>query len=69
MREQLTIEVLGARDDFGGDLFKYNFWTDGYDPIAGKNRAPGARATPHAHLPRALDARFSHRWHSHRQRA
>jgi pullulanase len=25
-----------ARDDFGGDLFKYNFWTDGYDPIAGK---------------------------------
>ena len=25
-----------ARDDFGGDLFKYNFWTDGYDPIAGE---------------------------------
>jgi pullulanase len=24
-----------ARDDFGGDLFKYNFWTDAYDPIAG----------------------------------
>jgi pullulanase len=24
-----------ARDDFGGDLFKYNFFTDGYDPIAG----------------------------------
>jgi pullulanase len=24
-----------ARDDFGGDLFKYNFQTDGYDPIAG----------------------------------
>jgi pullulanase len=25
-----------ARDDFGGDLFKYNFWTDGYDPIGGE---------------------------------
>jgi 1,4-alpha-glucan branching enzyme len=24
-----------ARDDFGGDLFKYNFWIDAYDPIAG----------------------------------
>ena len=24
-----------ARDDFGGDLFKYNFFTDAYDPIAG----------------------------------
>lgn len=24
-----------ARDDFGGDLFKYNFLTDAYDPIAG----------------------------------
>jgi hypothetical protein len=23
-----------ARDDFGGDLFKYNFLTDAYDPIA-----------------------------------
>ncbi|HET7019722.1 MAG TPA: alpha-amylase family glycosyl hydrolase [Xanthobacteraceae bacterium] len=25
-----------ARDDFGGDLFKYNFWVEGYDPIAGE---------------------------------
>jgi pullulanase len=25
-----------ARDDFGGDLFKYNFHTEGYDPIAGE---------------------------------
>jgi pullulanase len=25
-----------ARDDFGGDLFKYNFWIDGYDPITGE---------------------------------
>ena len=24
-----------ARDDFGGDLFKYNFRTNGYDPIDG----------------------------------
>jgi pullulanase len=24
-----------ARDDFGGDLFKYNFLTDAYDPIVG----------------------------------
>ena len=24
-----------ARDDFGGDLFKYNFLADAYDPIAG----------------------------------
>ena len=25
-----------ARDDFGGDLFKYNFLTDAYDPLAGR---------------------------------
>ncbi|MBE9178240.1 alpha amylase [Oculatella sp. LEGE 06141] len=25
----------GDRDGFGGDLFKYNWWTDGFDPITG----------------------------------
>ena len=25
----------GNRDPFGGDLFKYNYWSDGYDPITG----------------------------------
>lgn len=28
----------GNRDAFGGDLFKYNFFTDGYDPISGQVR-------------------------------
>jgi pullulanase len=27
-----------ARDAFGGDLFKYNFWTSGYDPLSGQVR-------------------------------
>ncbi len=26
----------GNRDGFGGDLFKYNFWVEGYHPITGK---------------------------------
>lgn len=26
----------GSRDGFGGDLFKYNYWVDGYHPITGK---------------------------------
>jgi 1,4-alpha-glucan branching enzyme len=25
-----------GRDGFGGDLFKYNYWTEGYHPILGK---------------------------------
>jgi pullulanase len=25
----------GDRDGFGGDLFKYNYWIEGYDPITG----------------------------------
>ncbi|HEX2282067.1 MAG TPA: alpha-amylase family glycosyl hydrolase, partial [Thermomicrobiales bacterium] len=34
-----------GRDDFGGDLFKYNFRTTGYDPIDGtvKDLVPGRR--------------------------
>ncbi len=32
----------GGRDAFGGDLFKYNYFTTGYDPISGqvRNLAP-----------------------------
>ncbi len=26
----------GNRDGFGGDLFKYNYWVEGYHPITGK---------------------------------
>jgi pullulanase len=26
----------GDRDGFGGDLFKYNYWVDGYSPITGQ---------------------------------
>ncbi|MBW4679504.1 MAG: alpha amylase [Microcoleus vaginatus WJT46-NPBG5] len=26
----------GGRDGFGGDLFKYNYWIEGYHPITGK---------------------------------
>lgn len=26
----------GSRDGFGGDLFKYNYWVEGYHPISGK---------------------------------
>jgi len=26
----------GDRDGFGGDLFKYNYWVEGYDPISGE---------------------------------
>jgi pullulanase len=26
----------GDRDGFGGDLFKYNFWTEGYHPLSGQ---------------------------------
>jgi len=26
----------GSRDGFGGDLFKYNYWVEGYHPITGK---------------------------------
>jgi 1,4-alpha-glucan branching enzyme len=26
----------GDRDGFGGDLFKYNYWVEGYDPIQGQ---------------------------------
>lgn len=25
----------GSRDGFGGDLFKYNYWTEGYHPVRG----------------------------------
>ena len=28
----------GERDAFGGDLFKYNFWTHTYDPVSGQAR-------------------------------
>ncbi|MFN6463756.1 MAG: alpha-amylase family glycosyl hydrolase [Nostoc sp. DedVER02] len=26
----------GSRDGFGGDLFKYNYWVEGYNPITGQ---------------------------------
>lgn len=26
----------GSRDGFGGDIFKYNYWVEGYHPITGK---------------------------------
>jgi pullulanase len=41
------------RDGFGGDLFKYNFWTQSYDPISGmvKDLVP-ARELMKTHLVR-----------------
>src|SRR6185436_14295227 len=29
----------GARDGFGGDLFKYNYWVEGYHPVSGHRTA------------------------------
>ncbi|MCA6114879.1 hypothetical protein J6524_08080 [Bradyrhizobium sp. WSM 1738] len=43
-----------ARDDFGGDLFKYNFLTDAYDPIGGGT----ARLVPARRLMLACLARW-----------
>jgi 1,4-alpha-glucan branching enzyme len=49
------------RDAFGGDLFKYNFWTEAYDPVSGRSgqRLVPARRLMHAHLARwMLDFRI-----------
>lgn len=41
----------GNRDGFGGDLFKYNFWVEGYHPITGlKARFVPAREYMKAYL-------------------
>jgi glycosidase len=42
-----------ARDPYGGDLFKYNYWTEGYDPIGGgAGRQVPARQLMKAHIAR-----------------
>jgi 1,4-alpha-glucan branching enzyme len=41
------------RQGFGGDLFKYNFWTSAYDPLSGETRwLVPARQLMRAHLER-----------------
>jgi 1,4-alpha-glucan branching enzyme len=41
----------GSRDGFGGDLFKYNYWVEGYHPITGqKSWFIPAREYMKAHL-------------------
>lgn len=41
----------GDRDGFGGDLWKFNYWIDGYDPIAGaQGHVAPARAFLKAYL-------------------
>jgi 1,4-alpha-glucan branching enzyme len=46
----------GSRDGFGGDLFKYNYWVEGYHPITGQKSwfAP-AREYMKAHIAHWLD--------------
>lgn len=45
-----------ARDAFGGDLFKYNMWTQSYDPLAGTvKRLVPARELMKAHLVRWME--------------
>jgi 1,4-alpha-glucan branching enzyme len=50
----------GSRDGFGGDLFKYNFVTEGYDPVDGKvQRIVPARQFMQSHIARwVLDQRI-----------
>lgn len=41
----------GARDGFGGDLFKYNYWVEGYHPITGsKSRFVPSREYMKLHM-------------------
>ncbi|MBD1927827.1 alpha amylase [Trichocoleus sp. FACHB-90] len=46
----------GNRDGFGGDLFKYNYWVEGYHPITGKfSRFVPAREYMKAHIAHWID--------------
>ncbi|MBD1836529.1 alpha amylase [Cyanobacteria bacterium FACHB-472] len=46
----------GNRDGFGGDLFKYNYWVEGYHPITGKFfRFVPAREYMKAHIAHWID--------------
>jgi len=46
----------GSRDGFGGDLFKYNYWVEGYHPITGeKSRFVPAREYMKAHIAHWLE--------------
>jgi 1,4-alpha-glucan branching enzyme len=46
----------GSRDGFGGDLFKYNYWVEGYHPITGqKSRFVPAREYMKLHIAHWLD--------------
>jgi 1,4-alpha-glucan branching enzyme len=46
----------GSRDGFGGDLFKYNYWVEGYHPITGqKSWFVPAREYMKAHIAHWLD--------------
>lgn len=46
----------GSRDGFGGDLFKYNYWVEGYHPITGnKSHFVPAREYLKAHIAHWLE--------------
>ncbi|MCC5604222.1 alpha-amylase family glycosyl hydrolase [Nostoc favosum] len=46
----------GSRDGFGGDLFKYNYWVEGYNPITGqKSWLVPAREYLKAHIAHWLE--------------
>lgn len=46
----------GSRDGFGGDLFKYNYWVEGYHPITGqKSWFVPAREYMKAHIAHWLE--------------
>jgi pullulanase len=46
----------GSRDGFGGDLFKYNYWVEGYHPITGeKSKFVPAREYMKAHIAHWLE--------------
>lgn len=46
----------GSRDGFGGDLFKYNYWVEGYSPITGqKSWFVPAREYMKAHIAHWLE--------------
>jgi 1,4-alpha-glucan branching enzyme len=46
----------GSRDGFGGDLFKYNYWVEGYNPITGqKSWFVPAREYMKAHIAHWLE--------------
>lgn len=46
----------GSRDGFGGDLFKYNYWVEGYNPMTGqKSWLVPAREYMKAHIAHWLE--------------